>query len=307
MVSVYQVYQSLKDLANKEQKGFITPQVFNNFSALAQLNIYNEMFSELSSAKRLARQNFDPGRDKSIRKQRLEDLSFYIKRTEIDASENDGSIEQRAISLKVNLDKKDDPRANVEFNLYEDRMARLMAVMIGIFDPDVIVLGGGTSSTYNNRVQLGMAGDRVATAARLYHSGQVKKIICTGSQSFRASPEDLHPREEAKLILTEFGIPASAVILLEGENTSQEMNSLKSWIPEHINSPQPRVGLITSAWHLNRALRLAKSQGLEFEPIPSNFISGPVNPSPHWVIPSGDNLATTGRIVKEYLAAIVSR
>jgi len=171
----------------------------------------------------------------------------------------------------------------------------------------VIVLGGGTSSTYNNRVQLGMAGDRVATAARLYHSGQVKKIICTGSQSFRASPEDLHPREEAKLILTEFGIPASAVILLEGENTSQEMNSLKSWIPEHINSPQPRVGLITSAWHLNRALRLAKSQGLEFEPIPSNFISGPVNPSPHWVIPSGDNLATTGRIVKEYLAAIVSR
>ena len=171
----------------------------------------------------------------------------------------------------------------------------------------VIVLGGGTSSTYNNRVQLGMAGDRVATAARLYHSGQVKKIICTGSLSFRASPEDLHPREEAKLILTEFGIPASAVILLEGENTSQEMNSLKSWIPEHINSPQPRVGLITSAWHLNRALRLAKSQGLEFEPIPSNFISGPVNPSPHWVIPSGDNLATTGRIVKEYLAAIVSR
>lgn len=171
----------------------------------------------------------------------------------------------------------------------------------------VIVLGGGTSSTYNNRVQLGMAGDRVATAARLYHSGQVKKIICTGSQSFRASPEDLHPREEAKLILTEFGIPASAVILLEGENTSQEMNSLKSWIPEHINSPQPRIGLITSAWHLKRALRLAKSQGLEFEPIPSNFISGPVNPSPHWVIPSGDNLATTGRIVKEYLAAIVSR
>lgn len=171
----------------------------------------------------------------------------------------------------------------------------------------VIVLGGGTSSTYNNRVQLGMAGDRVATAARLYHSGQVKKIICTGSQSFRASPEDLHPREEAKLILTEFGIPASAVILLEGENTSQEMNSLKSWIPEHINSPQPRIGLITSAWHLKRALRLAKSQGLEFEPIPSNFISGPVNPSPHWVIPSGDNLATTGRIFKEYLAAIVSR
>jgi uncharacterized SAM-binding protein YcdF (DUF218 family) len=171
----------------------------------------------------------------------------------------------------------------------------------------VVVLGGGTSSTYNNRAQLGMAGDRVATAARLYHSGQVKKIICTGSQSFRATPEDLHSREEAKLILTEFGIPPDAIVLLEGENTSQEMNSLKSWIPENIKSAKPRIGLITSAWHLKRAQRLANSHSLDFEPIPSNFISGPINLSPHWIIPSGDNLATTGRIVKEYLAAIVSR
>ena len=46
----------------------------------------------------------------------------------------------------VELDKKGDSRANLEFNLYEDRMARLMAVMIGIFDPDVIVLGGGMSN-----------------------------------------------------------------------------------------------------------------------------------------------------------------
>lgn len=171
----------------------------------------------------------------------------------------------------------------------------------------VIVLGGGTSSTYNNRAQLGMAGDRIATAARLYHSGQVKKIICTGSQSFRASPQDFHPREESKQILTELGIPPGAIILLEGESTSQEMNSLKGWIPKNIKSPQPRIGLITSAWHLQRAQRLANSHGLHFEPIPSNFISGPVNPSPHWVIPSGSDLATTGRIIKEYLAAIVNR
>ena len=57
MVSVLQVYTALKDLANKEQKGFITPQVFNSFAALAQMNVYNEMFSELVDAKRLMRQN----------------------------------------------------------------------------------------------------------------------------------------------------------------------------------------------------------------------------------------------------------
>ena len=46
----------------------------------------------------------------------------------------------------VELDLKNDPRANLEFNLYEDRMARLMAVMIGVFDPDAIILGGGMSN-----------------------------------------------------------------------------------------------------------------------------------------------------------------
>lgn len=80
MVSVLQVYNALKDLANKEQKGFVTPQVFNSFAALAQMNIYNELFTELVDAKRLGRQNFDPGRDKSVRKQRLEDLSFFVRR-----------------------------------------------------------------------------------------------------------------------------------------------------------------------------------------------------------------------------------
>ena len=46
----------------------------------------------------------------------------------------------------VELDLNNDPRANLEFNLYEDRMARLMAVMIGVFDPDAIILGGGMSN-----------------------------------------------------------------------------------------------------------------------------------------------------------------
>ena len=46
----------------------------------------------------------------------------------------------------VQLDIKNDERAKVELNLYEDRLARVISVMIGIFDPDAIVLGGGMSN-----------------------------------------------------------------------------------------------------------------------------------------------------------------
>jgi len=47
----------------------------------------------------------------------------------------------------VELDLKGDENANNELNLYEDRLSRIIAVMIGIFDPDVIILGGGMSNT----------------------------------------------------------------------------------------------------------------------------------------------------------------
>jgi hypothetical protein len=89
MVSVVQVYNAVKNIANKEQKGFITPAIFNSFAAIAQMSIYNEMFLELVDAKRISRQNFDPGRDKSVRKQKLEDLAFYKRRSTMEVTNDD--------------------------------------------------------------------------------------------------------------------------------------------------------------------------------------------------------------------------
>ena len=47
----------------------------------------------------------------------------------------------------VDLDLKGDKKANMELSLYEDRLSRLIAVMIGIFDPEAIIFGGGMSNT----------------------------------------------------------------------------------------------------------------------------------------------------------------
>lgn len=80
MASIDKVYKTVKNLANKEQKGFITPAVFNRFAVIAQQNIYNELFTELVDAKKISRQNLDPGRDKSVRKRTLEDLSPFVTR-----------------------------------------------------------------------------------------------------------------------------------------------------------------------------------------------------------------------------------
>jgi len=117
MVSVQQVYDTLKDLANKDQKGFITPAVFNNFAGVAQINIYNELFQELVKAKQIQRQNFDPGRDKSVRKQVTEDLSvFIVSDFELEVDSSDGIFFKPAnLSKIISISSTNEGRPGIEY------------------------------------------------------------------------------------------------------------------------------------------------------------------------------------------------
>jgi len=79
MASVREVYNALKDIANKDERGFVTPTEFNSFAPIAQANIFNELFRQLSGGENLRRRGIDPGRDKSLIKQVKEDLSVFSK------------------------------------------------------------------------------------------------------------------------------------------------------------------------------------------------------------------------------------
>jgi hypothetical protein len=77
MVSIQRVYDTLKNLANKDQKGFVTPYVFNSFATLAQLRVFNEIFGELVEAKKLASAGIDAGSILSLREKKMEDMAYY--------------------------------------------------------------------------------------------------------------------------------------------------------------------------------------------------------------------------------------
>ena len=79
MASIKVVYDTLLSLVNKDQRGFVTPRVFNEFAGVAQLNIYNRLFDDLKDAHRNRRASFDPGRDKSLFKRINEDLSVFSR------------------------------------------------------------------------------------------------------------------------------------------------------------------------------------------------------------------------------------
>lgn len=104
MASVNVVYNALKDLANKDERGFVTPAVFNSFAPVAQTNIFNSIFQELTVAKNMKVRGIDVQRHLSKMKQLEEDLSVFSKTETI--SQANGTFAKpddlaRVISLRI--------------------------------------------------------------------------------------------------------------------------------------------------------------------------------------------------------------
>jgi len=57
MVNIDTVYQTVLALANKEQRGYITPQEFNLFAAQAQMSIFEQYFYDLNQFLRVPGNN----------------------------------------------------------------------------------------------------------------------------------------------------------------------------------------------------------------------------------------------------------
>jgi len=100
MISVIEVFNSVRDLCNKDQKGFVTPRVFNSFSEIAQQNIYSEMFKELIAGKQLRRQQLDPAAQNSSFRGKQDDLSTYVYEADLEL------VDSSALGVDSNIFRK---------------------------------------------------------------------------------------------------------------------------------------------------------------------------------------------------------
>lgn len=167
----------------------------------------------------------------------------------------------------------------------------------------IVVLGGGTSAGHW-RAQASGAGDRLVMAAELYHQGFTKKLITTGRFTEGVSDAAPNPADQTVEIWTRLAIPLEAIQKLGGRNTSEEMIELKRIWPALAGQ---RVGLLTSANHLPRAVRLAKAQGLDVVPIAADVRTAIDDWGLLHFLPQAGNLAELSSSQHEIMAAFVSR
>ena len=76
-ISVYTAYKALKELTNKDQRGFITPQTFNAIAQPAQMMVFNDMLDSVRRKKRIRQGQVDGGFHLSATKRVKEDLSIF--------------------------------------------------------------------------------------------------------------------------------------------------------------------------------------------------------------------------------------
>tara|TARA_R100000541_G_scaffold41549_2_gene48989 strand:+ start:122 stop:844 length:723 start_codon:yes stop_codon:yes gene_type:complete len=95
MISIDTVYQKVLSLANKEQRGYITPQEFNLLAEQAQMDIFEQYFYDLNQFNRAGGNGLEYGDIMQI----LEEKIATFEKQNIDVSAVSGST----ITLPTNI------------------------------------------------------------------------------------------------------------------------------------------------------------------------------------------------------------
>lgn len=166
----------------------------------------------------------------------------------------------------------------------------------------IVVLGGGIMPAVPPELpfpDLNESADRIWYAARLYHQGVAPRIIVSGG-GFLARTNEAATTEAVamRLFLVDLGVPPEAIVS-EGRsiNTIENLREVRRLVGEG------RVALVTSAFHMPRALRIAAREKLAVSAFPTDFRALPATRAAwdNW-IPSVAGLSLSNIALREILA-----
>lgn len=178
------------------------------------------------------------------------------------------------------------------------------------YDVAIVLTGGIVSdgSLEAGRPSFGPTSDRLLQPLRLLQAGKVRRVLISGG-SGNLVGSDLYPDENriAAEFLHSVGI-GQARILRETRSRNTHENARFS--AQLLRRQFPKGGrflLVTTAFHMRRAVACFEKAGLPVTPYPVDFRSGPrgLAASTYW--PSTDALDRFDRLVREWVGFAMYR
>jgi uncharacterized SAM-binding protein YcdF (DUF218 family) len=150
----------------------------------------------------------------------------------------------------------------------------------------------------------GAAADRFIQAARLYHSGHVKRILVTGGNAISLSKKDYNEADFIAENLEDLKVPREHILLeRQARNTLENASFTKLILDSTGNSSNL---LITSAIHMPRAMKIFLKAGIPVQPFPCNYRVLPMDTAFTWrsLIPAEESFSKWTIILKEWVGQI---
>lgn len=143
----------------------------------------------------------------------------------------------------------------------------------------VIVLGGSTESSYvwegNDQPALNSAAERLTAALPLLQRAPQLLLLYTGGEG-ELLAEGLSEAERARRFYAEQGVPPERLLLETTSRNTYENAVLSAALPG-VDKTSPWL-LITSAWHMPRALGTFRQAGWNVTPWPTDYRTGVATP-----------------------------
>jgi uncharacterized SAM-binding protein YcdF (DUF218 family) len=169
----------------------------------------------------------------------------------------------------------------------------------------VFVLGGGSGEDPLGRPQLNFSGDRLCLAARLWHSGKARVLVASGMG--RDNPMAIqNGGVESRAIWRDLGVPDSAILVVE-EPCWVTRDEISAYHQLQGRYGWKRMGLVSSASHLPRALALARKAGLEVTPLGADWRGRRHAFQLQSLVPQAEGFMDVQRACWEYLGRWVGR
>jgi uncharacterized SAM-binding protein YcdF (DUF218 family) len=152
-----------------------------------------------------------------------------------------------------------------------------------------ILLGGlaGYDDIYKQAF-FNVSADRFIQTLKLYKQGHIRKIIVTGGNAIFAG-EDFREADFLVETLVASGVPKEDILSERDAKNTIENSRFTHRITDSLDMREPYV-LITSAFHMPRAVIIFKNEGMAVRPYPCAYLVSPSDKKFGWqsLVPSAN-------------------